>query len=464
MSIPLTGSNGLFTRLGKIFKFDRLQQTYQASVPGALDAIMQQYATPDRPAVAALPTLSTPNRLGCGNIFGAQGGTQQSAVQTLLSMVADDQPARATTLAAALTELIRQMNGSSDSVKACTVSASASALGTNKGNGAVLLATKRGDGLVQENIVAEVAPILCTADAQTGGATIGNESWQFAGQPDDGQTSLDTWPTGSGANASITGISAFQNNAGGNLLTNSDFETWSGSPLALANWTLTVGTWGTDIVREGSTVYTQTYSAKIPGNAGGTGVLASMQQEFGNSGSGTAGVLLPDRSYAVNFFAKFDVVPAAGVLTIELVDGSGTVIQDDQGNNNSTTFSCHSMATSWAACNTLFRLPRLLPATIRLRFRVSTAISSGSNLFVDDLALGFMTALYAGGPSIAIFSGSTQWVAGDGFTIGTTNSRGGASYLSTFQAMFDKFFGMRALGLLLPSAGSPTIADTLITS
>jgi hypothetical protein len=109
-------------------------------------------------------------------------------------------------------------------------------------------------------------------------------------------------------------------------------------------------------------------------------------------------------------------------------------------------------------------LPRVLPATVRLRVRVSTAISSGTNIFIDRLAMGTISALYTGGPGAAIFSGNVPFIQGDGWNVTTTNDRGGSSNMGTFQALFDRLFNMRALGLLLPSSGLPTIADTLISA
>ncbi len=374
-------------------------------------------------------------------------------------MVAADNPARGTTLPAALHELVSQMTSAAQSTALCTVGATATALSSNQGNGAIVLNIVRGDGRVQENIVAETAALLCTTDSQTGGALPGNEIFNYVGQPDQGDPSLDNWPTGSGANAVITSIASASSNAGGNLLTNSDFENWSGSPLALNNWTLAVGTWATDILREGTTVYSGAYSLKVIGG----GALVALAQSFINATVGTPAVLLPERSYAVHFSAKVDVVPAAGALTLELVNGSGTVIHDDAGNANSMAFSVPSLTSSWASYSAVFRLPRLIPLGVQLRLRVSTGITAGSNLFIDGMAMAPMTALYNGGPSVAIFCGSTPWVAGDGWTVAQTNDRAGTLYSSTFQAMFDRFFAMRSLGLLLPSSASPTVSDALMS-
>ena len=83
-------------------------------------------------------------------------------------------------------------------------------------------------------------------------------------------------------------------------------------------------------------------------------------------------------------------------------------------------------------------------------------------MYIDRLALAAATLAYNGGPYLAVFSGSTPFQKADSWTVNTTNSRGGASYNGTFQTAFDRLFNMRSLGLLLPSAASPTISDGLI--
>lgn len=177
--------------------------------------------------------------------------------------------------------------------------------------------------------------------------------------------------------------------------------------------------------------------------------------------------LEPLTQYAVNLWAMADVVPAAGGITVDLVDGiGGSVIADAQSTNNSFTISCPGLSTSFAARNGIFRTPRVLPAAAMLRIRITTAISAGTSVFVDHIAMRPMQQIYAGGPSLAIFSGKTDiaagavGVSGDTFTLTVTNDRAGK-----FQEWFDRNFDLRTKGILLPSdsSGSETINDSLIS-
>lgn len=170
--------------------------------------------------------------------------------------------------------------------------------------------------------------------------------------------------------------------------------------------------------------------------------------------------------YAFNCFMKVDSVPAAGVLTVDLVDGiGGTVIADSQGTNNTFTIDATALTTSWVAKNGVFRTPKILPPVVYLRIRVSTAVSNTTSVFLDHAALVKMTSLYSGGPEVAIFSGNTDFTVGGGqtaadyFTLAVTNNRAGE-----FQEWFERCFDMAAKGLILPSntAGTETIDDALI--
>lgn len=177
--------------------------------------------------------------------------------------------------------------------------------------------------------------------------------------------------------------------------------------------------------------------------------------------------LQPETAYAVSLWALADVVPAAGVITIDLVDGiGGTVIQDSQGTNNTFTFDAADLTTSFqhlsdlVSGETVFRLPAVVPDLVYFRFRISTAVSSGTSVFVDELAMDEMTELYPGGPLAKPFSGATEFKTEDEFTLTTTNDRAGA-----VQEWMQRNFDMRNLGFLLPSdtGGAETIPDSVLT-
>ena len=176
--------------------------------------------------------------------------------------------------------------------------------------------------------------------------------------------------------------------------------------------------------------------------------------------------LEPLTQYAFNMWALADVVPIAGVLTIDLVDGiGGSVINDQAGTANSFTVDATALAVAFGARNGVFRTPVVLPPIVYLRIRISTAVSAGTSIYLDHASLVEMTNLYTGGPMASLFSGKTPFTKGEGqvaadkFTITVTNDRAGE-----FQEWFERLFDMTSKGLILPSdtGGTETIADTLI--
>lgn len=460
MAIPLTGTAGLFTRLGRIGRFAYVLAGDQAGLPAAYASLNAQFATSQLDIIG--PINASADRYIRSIPPQVMGQLQQLAQSTLIEMVTADQPAVPAQVAPCLLELRRQMLASGDTVPACTVGASATAFTSPAvvGNGAIVLSTKRGDGLANENLVAESGAILsCTFDSYSGGRVAGQETFQFTGEADLTRSVWDyDWPQGSAAGTSIVGISpASYSQASGNLLNNGDFENWGTSPVASNQWQLTGGTWGTT-VSQSSTAFNGSFSLQFA-----TGATPAIAQPFGDGTLGTSARVAATTNYAVNLWARTGTGTAsAGVITVELVDGSGTVTNDAQGVPNSFTFNATALSTTWQAFHGTFRPPAILPATLQLRIRVSTALV-GAAVLVADVAMAQLTALYPAGPRLAIFRGDIPWVAGDSFYLAGTNDRAGASYTATWQALFLKLFGQS--GFLLPStSGTPTIADSLITA
>ena len=169
----------------------------------------------------------------------------------------------------------------------------------------------------------------------------------------------------------------------------------------------------------------------------------------------------PRQVLGFNAYMKVDVFPAAGVITVDLVDGAGTVIQNAQNVNQSITIDPQSggdLSTSaFTGVGGFFETPEDLPEIVYLRIRISTAISSGTSLFIDEVVLDEAVNLYTGGPFALFFAGQTELSPDDTWTIAVANDRAGG-----FQEKFHQNFGFSDLLLPSDSAGGETIADTLI--
>lgn len=172
--------------------------------------------------------------------------------------------------------------------------------------------------------------------------------------------------------------------------------------------------------------------------------------------------LEPSTSYAANVFLKADVVPAAGVLTVDLADGvGGTVLNDDAGTANSYTVSAVTdITTGWKPFSGVFRTPAVMPAQVYFRVRISTAVTNTSSIFVDEAFLGSIDELYTDGPLLAIFDGATNFELNDRITLTLTNDRAGEIH-----EWLDRIFSLRENRLIFPTLTdtNETIDDALIT-
>lgn len=394
------------------------------------------------------------------------------ARNTLIEQVHADAVLTEKSLGAALRETIRQMAGAGsvfvpdNSVDASTVSATAApvTVPANTGNGALAVSTLRRDGRANEHVLAEVMEAVCTGDSQLGGpGSARRESFTARGEVPVGDPLAFDWPAGSGSSTVLTAIDAGQDASGGNLLYNSDFDGFAtvnqpdywGAPL--------VGAYGTDLFEEGVVVYRPGKALRFTGTAGAP--LSSVAQSFGVTTpavgtSGTTSTLRPNTVYAFCAFVRKSAGLGAGSVQFRLLDGANAEVNDDAGNANAVGFAHGALTTSFAAYTGFFRTPKLLPTTLKFNARVSVALTSGEHVYVDDLAFAEATELYASGPLAALFAGSINFLLGDQINVTVTNDRAGE-----FQEWFERVFGMRSLGLQLPSnaAGGETVQDNLIS-
>lgn len=456
MAISFTGTGGLFTRLGRLGGMLNGANVFRGTTaPAYMSNIQAQYLNnwdyiPNSPQA----------------LFGYQNSSssllstlQQWANNTVINQVNADVLLPNTQINTALQELINQMATAGQSVSRNTVALTASSQ-TTYGDGVINLAYLPStttpvlpNGARLQNCYQELAQVSCIADSQTGGTQAGNEVFLYAGDQAQNNKLWFDWPKGSGISTQLRAIDAtvdYPSGINNNMLVNSDFETFTVANVP-DNWTVLAGTPGTSILSS-ATHYTGTKSLNFV-----TTTTSSVYQEFNNSTQTTA-TLQPATGYACAVWLKVDVIPANGIFTIQLTDGSNTLLQDAAGNGDifQTTVNTIPDNTNWHPYVCTFRTPDVLPDEVRLQVSIQ-ALSAGTNLYVDHLSFGPLTQLYAMGPSIAIHSGADNFYLGDYFDYTATNN-----YAAGFQQLFEKFFNMSYYGLQLPNSGSPTISDSLI--
>lgn len=345
------------------------------------------------------------------------------------------------------------------------VSGGGGATGTVRGKGdPVLITSVLGPtGIQRDYLFDEVLDVICATDSQAGG-TLGQESFTVLGDNAIADVLEWNWPKGSGASTTLTAIDA--NTTTGNLLVNSDFETFTVANTP-DSWTLDVVVAGTDLFAAGSAdAYSNSNALRYTG--AGAAAPKGLYQALTT--------LKPNTVYAVNCWIKRSTSLAAGVLQIDLHNGTA-VINDDQAVANSLTITLSSAPSvayqplsviTLATGTQFFRTPKILPATIRLRVMITTALTASEHLYIDRLSFVEASELYTRGPYAALFSGRTKSIIKDKYTITVTNDcMSGLGNGSHWQRLAERFFGMRAMDLQFPSivaASTPEVAETEIIS
>jgi hypothetical protein len=430
-------------------------QSYQnTNLTGSLTGLIGQLSSqPDIQAIAGNSYLGV---LGGPETAGTLA--QQIASHIANRLVYQDNPqlSQSTTqvnLNTSILEIIRQMKLAGATVRAMIVTAAPTAF-TGAGNGIVVASVNRPlDGKVLENAFAENLLLLCTRDSIVGGAQSGSETIAVTGTGSEPDPFAWDWPLGSNCSSSL--ISVDGNSTGRNLLNNSGFETWTSNTPK--NWNITIG--ASSIFKESSLIYDGTAALRLQGDGS---TLTSWQQQFGVSGSLN---LAPLTQYSFNVFIRSGgSIPSTGILQVDLIDGGGNITKDAAGVANSFTIDLTGLNTQYASFTGVFRTPMLLPSNgIFLRFHLTTAISNGSNVYIDKASFGQMIQLYTSGPFINVHSGSNPFNQGDFANCQIQNSRGGGGTLNTFQTIFARLFWSQVLSneWLLPSSSTPTISDQL---
>lgn len=468
MSLDFTNNLGaLFTVLGKLgtlVKSASANQLAQKSnlIDTSLGVVAQFNSESDVQAIVG------GSYAGSLNAIGQIGSLAQRVARAYVNrLVYRDNPRKNQTLSSdntsdCLREVVRQMKLQGASVLAMTISFTpgnfASGTGGSAGDVVINTSSRRpSDGLVLENAFSETVLFTCKSDSYAGSASAFNESFSYTGLGSQSNPFAFDWPLGSSCSGTLSAIDGDSDGSAGNLLVNSGFSSWTSN--VPDNWSLEVGTAGTNIAQESSLVFVAGGAVKLTGDGA---TKTALSQTF-NLATGTSSALVPLRQYGVNLFLRRDGTAAgAGVLTVELVDSGGSVIYDQGGNANSFTVDLTALTTSYASYKGSFRTPLVLPSSCKIRLRLSTALSNGRAVYLDKLSCGLMSQLYKGGPYASLHAGSIPSKVLDYGSLVITNGRGSGGTLNTMQTLAYRLFPneVKSNELLLPSSATPTILDS----
>ncbi len=466
MAIPFLGTAGLFTRLGKLGLLAKQLRSYQNSqytnMTDPVVGVVGQYVyESDLQAEMGSSYIGILDSSGTG----IGGPIQSLANDTINRMVFRDNPQLGQTLTTgnvvtSFQEVVRQMKSQGVTVLSVPITVTPKNFVGN-GNGVINVSTRRpSDGLVLENSFSETLLLTCTSDSYSGSATVGNEPFILTGAGSQNNPFAFNWPLGSNCRTRLSSINGDSYNSQGNVLTNSGFERFTSIANIPNNWTLELGTAGTTVFQETSSIFGGASALRILGD--GT-TNFRLTQKFGTS-SGTTTSLSSLSQYCVCVFARRDgSAISSGVLTVDLVDGTGAPIADQLGNPNSFTIDLTSLSVTYGGFVGTFRTPQVLPSTVKIRLNLTTGLTNSRSVFLDKMSMGLMTQSYTSGPFVAVHSGANPFAINDYATASIVNGRGVGGTLSTFQTLLSRLIPqVRANELLLPSSTNPMVSDNLI--
>lgn len=421
---------GLFTTLGHLDKLI-LQ----------LDADQTDLHTRGQTYYDSMTSAQSPSKVTGlniqNNIYATltafKGNYAAAYPQLLIDFVASPNSYYTTAYSTLNSLLYTQMIADSQTIKSNTVTAGSITLGgTNVGSIDVWRFLQRSDSKINsssdpfqnEFIYSQNWTLVCTSDRYSG-STAGREQFALNGQTVT-QDFQDTFG-GQGAKSLTVNCSA----AGSSIIANGGFESYSTNTPS--GWTLT-GVAGTNITIDTSTFYRDLASLKIL-LAGGTGPY------------GVSQAIKPQASttYLVILKIKGGTVASDASLAVTMT-GTGYTA----GTTEHITYTS-TISTSWTTKSFFWNSPAQVPANMSINILL-TGTTTTSTVFIDEVMLIPVTLVRGVGFVLTAKQSANDSIAGDNYSFAITND-----YAGKFQTFFARN------GFSLPSSGSPTISDSLVT-
>jgi hypothetical protein len=410
MPLDYDGTDGLFTRLGRlVFMMDAVR-AHQTNLRTLLANVQAAYTSTDSYMIEVLAGNIDRRILEAGGILNDVRAAAERTIIEMCFAEANTSGAantmRSRQITDALVWLIRQMDTDSETIDGTTITKSSATYGSgNIGNGRFVWSTQSPNILLGStadwpNIRSETLEARCVQDAANGAIQRGAEVFEIRGQPS--YPPLDyRFPAGSGTLTRVECVSASVD-AGAiyeNQLTNSDFEDQTSN--LPDQWAVVTGTAGTQFQTDATTAFRGTRSIKL--NA----------------------------------------------------DGAGNIID---GGNFTAPLTLTGGSTSWVPVTLTLRSPRNIPQETFLHIESTTAITVAA-AHIDEVILAELVPIAPGGQAVGMIAGSTDWRADDNGRFSFENLNEGA-----FVRAFDRLFDMYGKGLSIPQnySNTETIADTLI--
>ena len=467
--------NNFSTRLGKLFGYANSVKTQIAALYGSnLTSIFTSFdGTAYRGDISNLTPLSTPQTgLPSQIAISLYSQIQTSVNMFVIDAIRQEESVYDGTATTALKKLRDVMTATSKSFQAVTSSSATYTAGSgNQGNGTIIITDQRpptSAGFTLQELFTETINGTCIVGGNV--SNFGAATFRLSGlaalPPYNVEyptgNSLVTIYGGSGVETNINctsaSITSSLGQAGLSLLSNGDFESWSATNTP-TNWSIITGTAGTQITR-GSTAARGTYALQIVGDGA---TLTRLRQQIASS-NGAPSSVSAETQYCIACMARVSATGGTGIITVNLRDSAGTAV----GTAITLRLSggTQPLTATYQIYTSTFSVARgSLPTTLYLDIASTTVVSAGKTVMVDELIFAPMIPLYAGGPSVIAYSGSTDWNIQDNFTLSVISDTddGAAGNEGLFMKSFQRWFRTEAQGIYLPVAASPTQADSYVT-
>ena len=486
MALTYTSTNGLFTRIGRLFAFSKQLREERAGVRTNYDSTMATFAS--NASRDLTPNLTAGIRGFEQYNDPLVGAIARDSALTVVEMVDAETKMEAYSIDAALLNLSRLMLADSKTIARTNTSGtqgyvSVPGSGTTLGRGTdAKSGGNAGNGIFvvyamspvrnmtnatvfdMPSVKSETIRTTVIADANTQNVLQRQEVYQV-----EGERSVpnfhEEWPKGSGIKALGRGVGANYDHGSTtskNVCANSDFEEFeSNIPV---RWTRVTGTAGTHIELVADP-YIGTNALKLSGD-GSTN--PNIKQNLDDQ-TASAGRIHPDCAYTICAAVKRNATAPAVSLIISLRDASNNILNSEvAGRACNLVVETGDIGTSFALFHQCVFTPSEVPAGCYIDIRFSGNVANNSEITVDELTIAKMDQAAPGTPYYQLISGSTPFLQQDEFTTAVTNrivvgsSGGGTTSDGELALEFERFFGLGSRGIVLPSATGENIADSVI--
>jgi hypothetical protein len=448
MGLTYTGTNGLFTHLGKLVKH------YNQFASDGLDADRDEILAAFQ---ASGMHVTIDGLVGAYQRWKTEYVDRRSELVRFALMRLTDRETVLDELGAAsadpdevLRKLLEAMDEDGATVQASSVALGSVAVDGDNAGGGILLTTDVLDGVSSPGAVNGVRfPAQVKYDGVTTELAAASQRLTFRVVSDSFHDDLDEgneqieWqglvqgsphgigPEGSGAIGVLLPVHAQIESR----VANADFESFTDD--VPDGWELVGGAAGTNVLAAGAAQAAHGSDALLfRGNA--TASSIEIKQDIPRTS------VVARRRYCLTVKLKREAA-TTGTLTIQF-EGTGY----SAGTGEKVSAAVSSLGASYQLHHFFLTMPPLIPDDFQLVIRWDGGTpGSGEKVYIDDL--GFGPVHYGAGIGVVAVRDSGPLVREDRFELTVTNTEG----------VFQSFF-RRALGVQLPSAASsPTIADSL---